>query len=61
MNGYQYPDYYTIKVWMTNGEVTETRRITQAGMTEYVGQFLPLGQDYIDGVEKVLVFEGDAE
>lgn len=55
-------EYFTIKVWMKNGEVTETRRNTLEGVTEYVEQYHPISiGDYAPGVEKVLVFEGDAE
>ena len=55
-------EFFTIKVWMKNGEVLETRRYTQEGMTECVEQYYPFGLGgYAEGVEKVLVFEGDAE
>ena len=49
-------EFFTIKVWMKNGEIIETRRDTQKGMTECVEQYYPLG-GYAEGVEKVRVYE----
>ena len=50
---------FTIKVWMKNGEITETRRDTREGMSECVGQYWDMN-GYVDGVELIRVYENNA-
>lgn len=45
-------DYFTIKVWTKDGQVHETRRHTQEGMTTCVNQY-----ENARGVAKIRVYE----